>query len=231
MDFKQAIKEIKVLLGMETQETSEVKFETAKLKDSEIVVEYENLEVGTIVYIVTPATEETEETKNPAPEGTHELEDGTKITVDVEGKITEVVKPEVVEEEENKEEETEEVKAKKEFMSKFFAEVNDETQNQLNWLGEYVWNLETKIWILEDKVKVIDEINLKLAKIEGAIAAMFGQFETMEPMVSEFSAVKERIEAIENTPGGKSIFNKESKETKELTLAEQRVEAIKKLRK
>ena len=232
MDFKQAIKEIKVLLGMEKDET-EVKFETAKLKDGTII-EYENLEVGTIVYVVTPAkeatedSEATEKTTTPAPEGSHELEDGTIVTVDAEGKITEV-KPK---EEEPKEEPK--VENAEQFKQKFQEATNEELTSGLNWMLDYVYGLENKVWSLQtlvDQHEVAkEEMSVRLAKIEGAMAAMFGQFEKMEPMATEFSTIKEKVETIESTPAGKSIFTKEAKDEKTLTLAEQRIEAIKNLK-
>ena len=61
-----------------------IKFETAKLKDG-TVVEVEKLEVGFPVVIVAE-----DGTKTPAPAGEHTLEDGTVVTVDDKGMISEI---------------------------------------------------------------------------------------------------------------------------------------------
>ena len=105
-DIKQSIKELigeekftklRVLLGLEHMPaTPEIKKEEkmmgeGKLKDGTMVT-YEELEVGYPLMVVT------EQGTNPAPDGTHELEDGTKVTT-VNGLITaiEPVLPEVPE--------------------------------------------------------------------------------------------------------------------------------------
>ena len=105
-DIKQSIKELigeekftklRVLLGLEQMPaTPEIKKEEkmmgeGKLKDGTMVT-YEELEVGYPLMVVT------EQGTNPAPDGTHELEDGTKVTT-LNGLITAVepVIPEVPE--------------------------------------------------------------------------------------------------------------------------------------
>jgi len=75
------------------------KFEQASLMDGTIV-EFDSLEVGQPVFIVT----ETETI--PAPEGTHALSgdlEGLSIVVDAQGIITEIIDERVVEEEASEE--------------------------------------------------------------------------------------------------------------------------------
>ena len=74
---------IKIALGMD------VKMVDAVLKDGVTRVSAETLEAGSKIYVVAE-----DGTKAPAPEGIHELEDGTKVYVDAEGTITQVEKPE-----------------------------------------------------------------------------------------------------------------------------------------
>ena len=74
---------IKIALGMD------VKLVDAVLKDGVTRVSAETLEAGSKIYVVAE-----DGTKAPAPEGIHELEDGTKVYVDAEGTITQVEKPE-----------------------------------------------------------------------------------------------------------------------------------------
>lgn len=100
---KNLIERLKIVLGL-AEAPAEVKLAQAKLEDG-TVVEYEGdeLAVGSVVYVV-PA----EGDKSLAPEGEHTLEDGSKIMVDAEGKVTEIlekedeVEPEPAEEEEVK---------------------------------------------------------------------------------------------------------------------------------
>ena len=75
---------IKIALGMD------VKMVDAVLKDGVTRVSAETLEAGSKIYVVAE-----DGTKAPAPEGIHELEDGTEVHVDSEGTITLVEAPEV----------------------------------------------------------------------------------------------------------------------------------------
>jgi len=105
-NIKQSIKElvgdekftkIRVLLGLETMPVAEVKKEEkmmgeGKLKDGTMIT-YDELEVGYPIMVVT------DQGTNPAPDGTHELENGTKVTT-VNGLITEIVPVAIAAEEE-----------------------------------------------------------------------------------------------------------------------------------
>ena len=74
---------IKSMFETATEQT----FETATLLDGETTIEFDSLEVGQQVFIVT------DEGRIPAPEGTHALGGdytGVTITVDADGFITEV---------------------------------------------------------------------------------------------------------------------------------------------
>ena len=81
--YEQKINQIRIALGME------VKMAEAMLEDGVTRVEAEAFEPGKKIFVVSEAGE-----KGPAPEGTHTTEDGTKVTVDSEGTITAVEKPE-----------------------------------------------------------------------------------------------------------------------------------------
>lgn len=81
--YEQKINQIRIALGME------VKMAEAMLEDGVTKVEAEAFEPGKKIFVVSEAGE-----KGPAPEGTHTTEDGTKVTVDAEGTITAVEKPE-----------------------------------------------------------------------------------------------------------------------------------------
>ena len=79
--YKTKLNEIKLALGLE------VKMVEATLKDGVTKVETEALEAGSKIFVVSDSDQ-----KAAAPEGVHELEDGTKVTVDAQGTITQVDK-------------------------------------------------------------------------------------------------------------------------------------------
>lgn len=80
MTYKLKLNQVREVLGME------VKLEVAKLVDGVTMVEYEVLEPGFPVFVVS----EDGTTKSPAPAGEHMLEGGIKIEVDEAGIIMEV---------------------------------------------------------------------------------------------------------------------------------------------
>ena len=83
--YQEKINKIKIALGLE------VKMAESVLEDGVTRVEAESFEAGSKLFVVSESGETA-----PAPEGVHTLEDGTKVTVDAEGTITEVIKPEPV---------------------------------------------------------------------------------------------------------------------------------------
>ena len=114
MDLKERIK---IALGLE-EEVKEVTlaFE-AKLVDGTIIVsEADELAVGAVLNILSEDGEQT-----PLPEGTYELEDGAKFTVDAEGLVTEVAEAEA--EEEEVEATEEELSPEETTEAELFAEV------------------------------------------------------------------------------------------------------------
>lgn len=79
---------IKSMFETAVEENVQETFETATLLDGETTIEFEALEAGQQVFIVTP------EGRIPAPEGTHALGGdytGVTITVDADGFIVEVM--------------------------------------------------------------------------------------------------------------------------------------------
>jgi hypothetical protein len=81
--YEEKINQIKIALGMA------VKMAESVLEDGVTRVEAESFEAGSKLFVVSESGE-----KAPAPEGRHTLEDGTVVTVDAEGTISEVMKPE-----------------------------------------------------------------------------------------------------------------------------------------
>ena len=81
--YQEKINAIKIALGLE------VKMAESVLEDGVTRVAAESFEAGSKLFVVSESGE-----KAPAPEGIHTLEDGTVVTVDAEGTISEVTKPE-----------------------------------------------------------------------------------------------------------------------------------------
>jgi hypothetical protein len=81
--YKEKINAIKIALGLE------VKMAESILEDGVTRVEAESFEAGSKLFVVSESGE-----RAPAPEGIHTLEDGTKVTVDAEGTISEVIEAE-----------------------------------------------------------------------------------------------------------------------------------------
>lgn len=87
MNSKEVLQSIRAALGFETDV---VEFESALLKDGTEVRWNGELAVGTPIMVVTA------EGELPAPDATHELEDGTLVTTQ-NGAVTEIVNPTLVE--------------------------------------------------------------------------------------------------------------------------------------
>lgn len=92
--FEKVMKELGAIKTMFTSATEQT-FETATLLDGETTIEFDSLEAGQQVFIVT------DEGRIPAPEGTHALGGeytGVTITVDADGFISEVTDERATEE-------------------------------------------------------------------------------------------------------------------------------------
>lgn len=140
--FKSKLNLIKVILGME------VKMAEAVLEDGVTKVAAEAFEPGMKLFVVSEAGEQA-----PAPEGTHTLEDGTKVTVDAQGTITEVETPAPkveVEIEAAEEEVKEEVKV--EPSSAMVKLVEEKIEEKINEVMEKVY------MALEEVVKEVSEV-------------------------------------------------------------------------
>ena len=88
MNLNEAIEKLSGLVSkFNAEPTTEQTFIDAKLMDGTII-RYESLEVGMPLMVIDEAGNEL-----PAPDGEHELEDGTKVTVEA-GIITEVASKE-----------------------------------------------------------------------------------------------------------------------------------------
>lgn len=183
------IKKIKVLLGMVKEQ-----FETAKLADGS-EVSFDLLEINREVY---------DSEGNPLAEGEYTLEDGTKITVDVNGVIKEIVKADG---ETEKEEVVEEMADEAEgtgkngntITSKPEADANaDETgkENKPEETPEsepVTADLEARLTELENKVDELYNIILKLT-------------EEQREKEERITEIKEEFATIKANPSASPVF-------------------------
>lgn len=167
MDLKERIK---VALGI-TEEATEVKLAfQAKLVDGTIITsEADEMAVGVMVSILSEDGETT-----PMPEGTYELEDGTKFTVDAEGMVAEIA--DVEEEVDADHKDDEEYKDEKEEMSiedkeaALFAEVGtvvkellEEVRNDIARLSGELDELRGENLAKDENLAELQEENTNLA--------------------------------------------------------------------
>ena len=87
MNAKDTLKEIRTMLGFSDEEIK-VDMATATLTDGTVITYEGELGVGTLILVKTA------EGDIPAPDATHEVEGGLLVTT-VDGKVTEIVKPEI----------------------------------------------------------------------------------------------------------------------------------------
>jgi len=197
--YKLKLNQVREVLGME------VKLESAKLKDGVTVVEYEKLEPGMPVFVVS----EDGSTKTPAPEGDHVLEDGTIIEVDAQGIIMEISS----EESEAAEEE---------------APVTDEAVVEV--AGEEAMP-ETKIDVAMEE-KIIEKVEEKIAE---KMKAIFEAVEEVAKEVSgikeEMSAMKTKMEKFAKAPAAVAAPKVTNISAEEFSGLDAKVEFIKSLRK
>ena len=166
MDLKERIK---VALGI-NEEATEVKLAfQAKLVDGTIITsEADEMAVGVLVSILSEDGETT-----PMPEGTYELEDGTKFTVDAEGMVAEIA--DVEEEVDAEDKAEEEYKEEKEEMSiedkeaALFAEVGtvvkellEEVRNDISRLSSELDELRGESLAKDENIAELQEENTNL---------------------------------------------------------------------
>jgi hypothetical protein len=146
----------------------EVEMGEAKLSDGVTIVKWEGeLAVGTMLFVVS------EEGVTPAPDGTHELEDGRTI-VSMDGKVSEIkTKVEEVEEEDETEVEVE-----------AFAKV------------ESVKSIELRLEAIE-KNKSITELSEKFEALKTENATLKQSLKLMFEVIEKISGEPQEVEEIQ----------------------------------
>ena len=208
MDLKDRIK---VALGLDVETKLAIQ---EKLVDGTIVVsEAEMLEVGADISILG----EDGMTTLLAP-GSYELENGTKITVEVEGIISEI---EVAEVEEEVVEETPEVEEEVVEEEELSAEVVAEPMpKKIKETTEYEFNKEE---VIEEITNVVSELLAEAQKdvesIRAELSELRGENETLS---SENTELNTKVVELSNEPAADEVvLNKfAAVEVKELTKRE-----------
>ena len=175
--YQEKLNQIKIALGME------VKMVEATLKDGVTKVETEALEPGSKIYVVSAEGE-----KAPAPEGIHELEDGTKVEVDSMGAITQVEKPEA--------EVEVEIKAEAETPSEIPA-------------GEKTAEQPTKSEAAITKEEMTSYVDNMMEKVMMALEEVAKEVGTVKEEMAKHNT---KMEKMSKTPGATKIttFNNEA---------------------
>lgn len=173
----ETLNKIKVLLGMEVEDTAtpqelqeaqeQLKFEDAALEDG-TVVSADSFEVGQSVFIVV------EEEKQPLPVGEYAMADGSLLVVEEEGVIAEIKAAE---------EETEEEVEEQSVVEEMTETEEDGSKEALVQAIGVLENLVQEFEAIKSKVDVLSE-NFEAVKIEA---------EENEAKVEEFEKVAEEI--------------------------------------
>ena len=187
--YQEKLNQIKIALGME------VKMAEAMLEDGVTKVEAEAFESGKKIFVVSESGE-----KGPAPEGIHTTKDGTKVTVDANGTITAVEKPETEKLEEEKIEKKDEVKveAAKEDLPPTGDVVTEPVKTEAEIIKE-----DMKKMVMEC-MAAIEEVAKEVSTIKEEMASYKTKMEKLskEPASSKFNTfssnpVTEKVDPLE----------------------------------
>ena len=180
--YHEKLNQIKIALGME------VKMAEAMLEDGVTKVEAEAFEPGKKIFVVSESGD-----KGPAPEGIHTTEDGTKVTVDANGTITAVEKPEPEEEKVEIE-----VEAAKEDLPPTGDVVTEPVKTEADIIKE-----DMKKMVMEC-MAAIEEVAKEVSTIKEEMASYKTKMEKLskEPAGSKFNTfssnpVTEKVDALD----------------------------------
>ena len=190
--YQSKLNQIKIALGMD------VKMVEAILKDGVTKVSAETLEPGSKIYVVAE-----DGTKAPAPEGIHQLEDGTEVYVDANGTITQVEAPEL-------EVEVEAAETPAEIPA-----------------GEDTAEQPTKSEATITKEEMASYVDSMYEKVMMAIEEVAKEVGIVK---EEMNSYKTKMEKMSKTPGSAKIPTYNSDPSEALNPVEARLEGLKALR-
>jgi hypothetical protein len=179
--YEQKINAIKIALGMS------LKMAESVLDDNVTKVEAESFEAGSKLFVVSESGE-----KAPAPEGRHTLQDGTIVTVDSEGTISEVRKPEPkveVEIEAAAEEDPKEEKLEDETTKE---DVKEEMKKMIMQCMEAIEEVAKEVAVVKEEMASYKSKMEKMSKTPGASKLSTFNDEPSTPL----SNVEARLEGL-----------------------------------
>lgn len=192
---------------MEQEEVVAITLTESKLTDGNII-SYETLEIGSVINMIT-----SDGTLIPLPMGEYELEDGTKITVEVEGVIASVLAKEQMDEmtpAPGRPQET--LKPTIETIAKGLEDLTEKI-NQIDSLSTRISALETLIAEatgMEELSSKVNEIDTSFQSILEILGVVVGSQKTTDATITELS---KEIKEIAVQPSTKPVFVESSKKT------------------
>ena len=189
--------ELKILNKVRTILGMEVELETAKLEDGETTIEFESLEAGEPVHILTE-----DEQKIALPKGEYKMEDGRIVCVEEEGIIYEIKDGEEKEEEEEEpsEEPSEEPKEEEK------EELETEEAKPVKKTVESVVK-ETFFSDIEALVKENEELKAKIEELETPKTELAEEEATEEVKEEVEEEAKEEVELSSEEPAEAPIVH------------------------
>lgn len=190
--------ELKILNKVRTILGMEVELETAKLEDGETTIEFESLEAGEPVHILTE-----DEQKIALPKGEYKMEDGRILCVEEEGIIYEI-KDEEEKEEETEEEPKEEVTEEPKEEEK--EELETEEAKPVKKTVESVVK-ETFFSDIESLVRENEELKAKIEELEAPKTELAEEEATEEVKEEVKEEVSEEVELSSEEPAEAPIVH------------------------
>ena len=180
--YQQKLKRIRVILGMEVDET---KLAEAVLEDGVTRVTAEAFEAGKKIFVVSEDGEQA-----PAPEGIHTTQDGTKVEVDGEGTIVSVEMAEVDPEEIEVEAEKEETKMSEEIVEAIIEKKIEEMMGAVMMVVEEV---AKEVSTIKEEMASYKTKMEKMSKTPGASKTSTFNKDAGPEIVSPFQAKLEQV--------------------------------------
>ena len=192
--------ELKILNKVRTILGMEVELETAKLEDGETTIEFESLEAGEPVHILTE-----DEQKIALPKGEYKMEDGRIVCVEEEGIIYEIKDGEE-EKEEEKEEEPKEEETEAGYDKKEEEELETEEVKPVKKTVESVVK-ETFFSDIESLVRENEELKAKIEELEAPKTELAEEEATEEVKEEVKEEVSEEVELSSEEPAEAPIVH------------------------
>jgi len=203
------LEKIKTLLSIDGKESKEVKMYAEMILDDGRVVatEDEQFMIGSEVYVVSDDGE-----ASPLSAGTYTMEDGAKIKVDENSKITDL----------GEDKEAEEVETKEEDLESICKEEEESPAEKADWAKSYeelkgrVEELEKAVFKkdMAEETEEIEEVKEELSEEEPTEEKVEMSKDMVNSLVEEIEHLKTKLSEMENTPGAEGFTHNPENNTK-----------------